>query len=85
MNTATPLKNSQRIARAGVFRSALIALSGGSLQMCLGLASCGRLLSIRIVGLPEPPPVWLGHLVPEMLVPMVLAAAHFTANRSAAA
>lgn len=40
------------------------------------LAGCGRLLSMSIVGLPEPRAVWLGYLTPELLLPIVLAIAH---------
>lgn len=40
------------------------------------LAGCGRLLSISKVGIPEPHAVWLGYLVPELLVPIVMAIAH---------
>ena len=36
------------------------------------LAGCGRLLSIRKVGLPEPRAVWLGYLIPELLIPIVM-------------
>jgi hypothetical protein len=39
------------------------------------LAGCGRLWSIRKVGLPAPRAVWLGYLVPELLIPFVMAAA----------
>lgn len=41
------------------------------------VAGCGRLLSISKVGLPEPHAVWLGYLAPELLLPWVLAIAHF--------
>lgn len=41
------------------------------------VAGCGRLLSMRLVGLPEPHALWLGYLVPELLLPWVLAYAHF--------
>ena len=41
------------------------------------VAGCGRLLSMSKVGLPEPRALWLGYLVPELLLPWVLAAAHF--------
>ena len=37
------------------------------------LAGCGRLLSITQVGLPQPAAVWLGYLVPELLLPFVIA------------
>ncbi len=49
------------------------------------LAGSGRLLSMSIVGLPEPAAVWLGYLVPELLVPVVMAAAQLASNRHAAA
>lgn len=41
------------------------------------VAGCGRLLSISKVGLPEPKAVWLGYLAPELILPIVLAVAHF--------
>ena len=40
------------------------------------LAGIGRLVSISQVGLPEPAGVWLGYLVPELLLPIVIAVAH---------
>jgi hypothetical protein len=40
------------------------------------LAGCGRLLSISKVGLPRPAAVWLGYLIPELLIPFVMVAAH---------
>lgn len=42
------------------------------------LAGIGRLVSIAKVGLPEPRAVWLGYLVPELVLPFVLAGAHYT-------
>ncbi|TGK04008.1 DUF4345 domain-containing protein [Leptospira semungkisensis] len=36
------------------------------------LAATGRLISISIVGLPEPAGLWIGYLVPELLVPPIL-------------
>jgi hypothetical protein len=41
------------------------------------LAGCGRLLSISKVGLPKPTAVWLGYLIPELVLPFVMAAAHY--------
>lgn len=41
------------------------------------VAGCGRLLSMSKVGLPEPKAVWLGYLAPELVLPWVLAVAHF--------
>jgi hypothetical protein len=36
------------------------------------LGGCGRLLSMSKVGVPEPRAVWLGYLVPELLVPVIM-------------
>jgi len=41
------------------------------------LAGVGRLVSIRKVGLPEPTAVWLGYLIPELVLPFVIAGAHY--------
>jgi len=41
------------------------------------LAGRGRLLSIRKVGLPEPAAAWLGYLVPELVIPWIMAGAHY--------
>ena len=41
------------------------------------VAGCGRLLSMSKVGLPEPRALWLGYLAPELLLPLVLAVAHY--------
>jgi len=41
------------------------------------LAGIGRLVSIAKVGLPEPHAVWLGYLVPELVLPFVIAGAHY--------
>lgn len=40
------------------------------------LAGIGRLISIRRVGLPKPAAVWLGYLVPELVLPFVIGIAH---------
>ena len=40
------------------------------------LAGVGRLVSISKVGLPKPAAVWLGYLVPELVLPLVIAMAH---------
>jgi hypothetical protein len=46
-------------------------------------AGIGRLVSISQVGLPEPAGVWLGYLVPELLIPVVIAVAHSATQRKA--
>ncbi len=40
------------------------------------LAGMGRLVSIAKVGLPKPTAVWLGYLVPELVLPFVIAGSH---------
>lgn len=44
------------------------------------LAGVGRLVSIAKVGLPKPTAVWLGYLVPELLLPFVIAGAHYSGH-----
>jgi hypothetical protein len=41
------------------------------------MAGSGRLGSIRKVGLRKPAALWLGYLVPELLLPFVIAGAHY--------
>lgn len=41
------------------------------------LAGVGRLMSIAKVGLPKPTRVWLGYLIPELVLPFVIAGAHY--------
>jgi len=45
------------------------------------MAGIGRLVSIAIVGLPQPAGVWLGYLVPELLLPVVIASSHWATRR----
>ena len=49
------------------------------------LAGIGRLVSISQVGLPAPAAVWLGYLIPELLLPVVIAVAHLATSRHARA
>jgi hypothetical protein len=46
------------------------------------MAGVGRLVSIAQVGLPQPALVWLGYLIPELLLAVVIAVSHWRANRS---
>ena len=48
------------------------------------LAGCGRLWSIGVVGLPQPSAVWLGYMVPELVLPWIMFAAHRVRPRAAA-
>jgi hypothetical protein len=44
------------------------------------LAGTGRLVSIAKVGLPKPAAVWLGYLVPELLIPFIMAGFHYAGS-----
>ena len=46
------------------------------------MAGIGRLVSISQVGLPEPAVVWLGYMIPELLLPVVIAVAQLATNRN---
>jgi len=57
-----------------VFLLALTVLVGG----------IGRVISITKVGLPEPSAVWIGYLVPELVIPWIIIAAQVITNRHGA-
>jgi hypothetical protein len=86
-DTSPRLDNVHRFMAGVYFSTGLIALWAGLTVrqqgflvylIALGvlLAGCGRLVSIAKVGLPKPTGVWLGYLVPELVLPFVLAFAH---------
>jgi hypothetical protein len=54
------------------------------LGLAVFLAGMGRLWSMRIVGLPDPPALWLGYLVPELLVSVLMVVAQLVTSRSSA-
>jgi Domain of unknown function (DUF4345) len=94
--TAPRLDNVHRFMAGIYFGSGLICLWAAvtvrqqrTLVLLIGLsvllAGSGRLLSMSIVGLPEPPALWLGYLVPELLVSLIMIAAQLIANRALAA
>jgi uncharacterized protein DUF4345 len=68
------------------FWAAITIRQQGTLVYLLALgvlfAGVGRLVSISQVGLPEPAAVWLGYLIPELLLPVVIAMAHMAAHRN---
>lgn len=45
------------------------------------LAGVGRLVSIGKVGLPKPTAVWLGYLIPELILPFIIAIAHYMGSK----
>ena len=47
------------------------------LSLGILLGGIGRLVSIAKVGLPKPAAVWLAYLIPELVLPFVIAGAHY--------
>src|SRR3954469_15151313 len=93
-DTAPRLDNVHRFMAGVYFATGLINLwaavtirQQGTLVYLLALgvlfAGIGRLVSISQVGLPEPAALWLGYLVPELLIPVVIALAHSASQRHA--
>lgn len=86
--TSPRLDNVHRFMAGVYFSTGLISLwaaitvrQQGTLVYLLAfgvlLAGIGRLVSIGRVGLPEPRAVWLGYLIPELVLPFVIAGAHY--------
>jgi len=89
-DTSPRLDNVHRFMAGVYFSTGLISLwaaitirQQGFLVYLLALgvllAGIGRLVSISKVGLPKPTAVWLGYLIPELVLPLVIAAAHYLA------
>lgn len=87
-DTSPRLDNVHRFMAGVYFSTGLISLwaaitirQQGFLVYLLALgvllAGVGRLVSIAKVGLPEPAAVWLGYLVPELVLPVVIAVAQY--------
>ena len=94
--TTPRLDNVHRFMAGIYFGSALIALWAGVTVRRQGtlvfliaigvfLGAVGRLVSMSQVGLPEPPAVWIGYLLPELVVPWIIVIAHTMARRTAPA
>ena len=68
--------------------AALTIRKQGTLVYLLALgvlmAGIGRLVSISQVGLPEPAALWLGYLIPELMLPVVIVWSHRLSTRSQA-
>ena len=86
-DTSPRLDNVHRFMAGVYFSTGLISLwaaltirQQGFLVYLLALgvllAGVGRLVSISKVGLPKPTGVWLGYLIPELVLPVVIAVAH---------
>ena len=93
--TAPRLDNIHRFMAGVYLGTGLICLWAGAtvrqqgtlvylLAVGVLLAGTGRLVSISQVGIPEPTAVWLGYLIPELLVPWIMIVAQAVATRRAA-
>ena len=87
-DTSPRLDNVHRFMAGVYFSTGLISLWAGTtirqqgtlvylLAFGVLFAGIGRLVSIRKVGLPQPAAVWLGYLIPELVLPFVMAGAHY--------
>lgn len=94
-DTTPRLDNVHRFMAGIYFSTGVIAFwaartirSQGTLVYLLAfgvfLAGVGRLVSISQVGLPTPAAVWLGYLIPELMLPVVIALSHRAATRGSA-
>ena len=54
------------------------------IALAVFMAAVGRLVSMAIVGLPQPHAVWLAYLGSELIVPVVMLLGYFGSRRSAA-
>jgi hypothetical protein len=52
------------------------------LALAVFVGGLGRVLSIAKVGLPEPAAVWIGYLVPELVLPWIMIAAQIVTHRA---
>lgn len=85
--TSPRLDNVHRFMAGVYFSTGIISLWAGItirqqgtlvylLALGVLLAGIGRLVSIGKVGLPKPAAVWLGYLIPELLLPVIIVVAH---------
>jgi len=94
--TTPRLDNIHRFMAGVYFASGLIGLWAGAtirqqktlvflLALSILFGGVGRLVSISQVGLPEPSALWLGYLIPELLLPCIMVVAQLVTNRNATA
>lgn len=87
-HTTPQLDNVHRFMAGVYFSMGLIGLWAGLTVRAQGmlvylialavlLGGLGRLVSIRKMGMPEPRGVWLAYLIPELVLPFVIAGAHY--------
>jgi hypothetical protein len=86
-HTSPRLDNVHRFMAGVYFSTGVISLwaaltirQQGTLVYLLALgvllAGIGRLVSMSKVGLPKPAAVWVGYLIPELVLPFVIVLAH---------
>ena len=82
---AGPVRELSKAHERRVFWRISLLTAADAYIFALGVlfAGIGRLVSISQVGLPEPAALWLGYLIPELLLPVVIAAAHLATSRNA--
>ncbi len=51
------------------------------LALAVFMGGTGRLISMSIVGIPEPHGLWLGYLVPELSLPVIIVIAQWMTNK----
>src|ERR1700691_759260 len=85
--TSPRLDNVHRFMAGVYFGSGTISLWAGAtvgrqgtliflIAFCVLFAGIGRLVSIAKVGMPQPRSVWLGYLIPELVLPWIIVIAH---------
>ena len=90
-DTSARLDNVHRFMAGVYFSTGVICLWAGLtirqqgflvylLALGVLLAGIGRLVSISKVGLPKPAAVWLGYLIPELVIPVIIVVAHRTGS-----
>jgi len=51
------------------------------LALAVFLGGVGRLVSMSIVGIPEPHATWLRYVIPELLIPVIIVISHRISNK----
>ena len=94
-DTTPRLDNVHRFMAGIYFGCGLISLWAGTtirqqgtlvflIAVGVFLGAMGRLVSMSVVGLPDPPAVWLGYLLPELILPWIIITAHTLSRRHSA-
>lgn len=52
------------------------------IALAVFLGACGRIWSMAVVGLPDPKPLWIGYLLAEIVLPILLVLVQLWRNRA---